>query len=751
MKTHTLLLTSLILSSAAVYGKTETLTPASEVGDSTSIKADTVPEPSIDLDDLLVVADRPIVQSDGAKLTYNMEEDLTAKGMTLSDALRKVPMVTVDGEGNVRINGQENFKIFINGKEDPALTSHYKDIFKAMPADAVVKIEVITEPGAKYDAEGTAGILNLVTVTKNSTDGYSGSITANFSKSQAGLSLYGRMKHGPLSMSANFDYANGMLFPQSNWNENDIEQPNSYDMRYQYNKLQQNVTWDYIGGGVNLSYDLSDKDLITANVNVYTMRGSLKEGGYSIYKVWNADHKLMGSMERDLDGRLVNTSLNAGASWQHTFSEAGEKLILSYLFNHSYDILAATLEQTKAEGMQVASPYEYTSNEGNNNEHTLQLDYVKPLAGDHHTLDAGGKMVIRRNPAIAYTLWQPGKDENDANPVDRSDIVQKQDIYAVYLLYTGRFDRLSTTAGLRYEHTRMGINYKIGDIPDFTNHLNDIVPNAALTYSFTEASNLRLAYQMRISRPSLKQVNPYEFIYIPTIVEKGNPDLDSERANKVTLTYTNFGRTFGGNIGVEYSVISNAISSFTYSLDNINYSTYANIGHRKNFDVFGYFNWSPLQGLQVSANARLSRQMLSAKSQNLSNSGWRLNYGANINYSLPCKFRLNLYGGQSTRSYMLQGWQDGWYYYGLGISRNFLKNDALTFTLTASQFLQHQMRSRVYVNTENMINSFTFYNKNWNVGMSISWNFGSLKSDVKKTSRQIENDDKSSVAGQSIM
>ncbi len=124
MKTHTLLLTSLLLSPAlASYGQTETLSSVPQNNVNTSNPVDTVPETSIELDDLVVVADRPIVQSDGAKLTYNLDEDVSTKGMTLSDALRKVPMVSVDGEGNIRINGQDNFKVFVNGKEDPALTA----------------------------------------------------------------------------------------------------------------------------------------------------------------------------------------------------------------------------------------------------------------------------------------------------------------------------------------------------------------------------------------------------------------------------------------------------------------------------------------------------------------------------------------------------------------------------------------------------------------------------------------------------
>ena len=103
------------------------------------LEPDSIEGSYYDLEDLIVVADKPIVQTDGAKLTYNLEEDPSTKGNTLLDALRKVPMVSVDGENKIRINGQENFKIYVNGKEDPSLTANYDQIFKAMPADAVEK------------------------------------------------------------------------------------------------------------------------------------------------------------------------------------------------------------------------------------------------------------------------------------------------------------------------------------------------------------------------------------------------------------------------------------------------------------------------------------------------------------------------------------------------------------------------------------------------------------------------------------
>lgn len=355
-------------------------------------KNDTTAGSSYDLEDLVVVADKPIVQSDGAKLTYNLQEDPSTKGNTLLDALRKVPMVSVDGEDKIRINGQENFKIYVNGKEDPSLSANYKNIFKAMPADAIVKVEVITEPGAKYDAEGTAGILNLITITKNSTDGYSGSIQATLSKAQSGGSLYGRMKKGKLTMSANFDYANGRLVPQHSDNITTLENTLSSDAGRQVNSMKQRVGFDYIGGGLNLSYDLSDRDLITVNSNIYAVKGDLlKDKSTYSSIIYNADNSIRGEVFRRIDAQIANTGITAGTSWQHDFNGNGHKTILSYLFNYGYNKLEGNLFTEKSSGVSLADPYEKMLNKDFNNEHTIQLDYENPFGDGKHKLELVGR------------------------------------------------------------------------------------------------------------------------------------------------------------------------------------------------------------------------------------------------------------------------------------------------------------------------------------------------------------------------
>ncbi len=726
------------------------LTLGSSIGYAQNQKTDTTAVATYDLQELVISADKPLVQSDGAKLTYNLDEDPAAKGNTLMEALKKVPMVSVDGEDKIRINGQENFKIYINGKEDPSLTSNYKYVFKAMPADAVVKIEVITEPGAKYDAEGTAGILNIVTLTKNTTDGFSGNIETYFSRSQTGASVYGRMKKNKLSMSVNVNYADGSIFPQITNNTQTNINYNSDKTHMQINKMHQVVTFDYLGAGLNLSYDLSDKDLITVNGNMYDMNGKLDKNK-SIFStmIYDSGNTLMASNRRSIDAKLANSGVNAGAAWQHNFNKSGHKTILSYLYSYGYNKLIGDMTVFESYGYELVSPFERMSTKGFDNEHTLQFDYINPFDSEHHTLESGAKGIWRRNLGKSYEMTGENKESAVESLTDRSDLIQKQDIYALYASYTGKFNRFSFNAGLRFEHTNMGIDYRWGEIPDFMNHLNDLVPNLAVTYMFSPSSNLRLAYQMRISRPSLKQVNPFRQNYLPNYVECGNPELESERSNKISLTYSNFGRIIGGNVGAEYSSINNAISR-TYSLEGDTFiESYGNIGHNRYFAVFGFMNWNIIQGMQFSVNARLTHQSFASCDENLSNSGWNVNYGANWNYRLKSGYLFNVYGGQSSRNYTLNGYTSGWYYYGVGISKSFLKEDALTLTVNANDFLKKNYNFSMKNDIEGFSNSLNNRFTNWNVGINISWRFGSLKSDVKKTDISISNDDKSSIGAKS--
>ncbi len=736
-------LASITALTTALPGLAEQPSP-STTGSGTE-STDSIAGSSYDLDDIVIVTERPVVQSDGAKLTYNMEEDTSSKGLTLSDALRKVPMVSVDGEGNISINGQSNFKIYLNGKEDPSLSANYKTIFKAMPAESVVKVEVITEPGAKYDAEGTGGILNLVTISKSSADGYTANVSLSMMRLHSGASLYGRMKKGKLALSANVDYGNGYIFRQKNNYETEVENLLSENMRIVRNNLKQRVGWNYVSGNLNLSYDLTDSDLLTADFSIMHMHGGLGKGSQSIYEAYDILGERTGFKLSTINASLTNSSLSAGAAWQHSFRNDA-KLVLAYRYDGGKSEIEYNTLSEFEDGIQISPYFKKTGNDGDTREHTVQLDFSNPFCNDKHVLEAGGKLIFRRNPADSYSFdinrHSFPSYQGDEELFWELHLTQKQDVYAAYAAYAGHFGKLNTSAGLRYERTSMGIDYEYSRFPMDTHHLNDLVPNIALTYLFSHSSNLRLAYQTRISRPSLDQVNPYPMDYMPGIVDQGNPDLESEHSNKITLTYTNFSRIIGGNVSVEYASVGNAISRYQYFQDDEVINTYANIGHNRQVSLSGFLNWNIINGMQFSLNGRLAHVSLKSNFENLSNSGVTLNYGANWAYSLPSKLRFSAYGGQSTRNYTLQGWRSGWYYYGVGISKEFFKRNPLTASLNVGNFLQSNTHYRIMTKTDNTITRTCYTNYNWNIGVSVSWNFGSLKEDVKKTSTSINNDDR---------
>lgn len=706
--------------------------------------ADSVPTGSSygTLDEIVVVKDRPVIKSDGATTVYDIDQDVTAKGSSIIDILRKVPSVTVDGQDNIRVNGQNDFKIYIDGHEDPTLSANASQILKVMPAETISRIEIITEPGAKFDAEGTGGIINLITSRKQSSDGYSGNLTMMMSTRQQAFSAYGRLKHDKVTASLNATFAGSLLIPMKVNSSSSQVNFNNPGETFVYQEHQQENKFNYNDVGLNLSWEPDSKNLFTTSLKFMSVYGTIDNSSAFSYSLDNKGD-LNWSVRRIISGFMKNLSANAKASYQHTFAHPRHQLVVSWLFDFGRNPLTIGTEYTESEKFDI--PYRFTTNRTYlfNREHTVQIDYINPLNSDRHLIETGIKALIRRNTSFGHTC--SGSEATD-QPVlsDITDMGQHQDIAAGYASYSGTFSALTAKAGIRYEHTRLGIRNHHDSRHDFTTRLNDIVPNAALTWSFSPMNSLRLSYQMRISRPTINQVNPYRMSLEINSVQSGNPDLGSERNNKVALTYSAFGRVLGGNISIEYSNTGNMISEYSYYADGIIYKTFSNIGRRQATAMSGFINWQIIPRMNLGLNGRVEYINLDSRYHNISNCGWSGNWGANFDYTLPCRIRLNAYGGQGIHNISVQGYSSGWYYYGIGVSRSFLKDDSLTIGLTANNF----MTARTFFHSYTATPEYRLHERhavsNWDTGVNISWKFGSLKSDVKKTAADIDNSDSSS-------
>lgn len=702
------------------------------------------------LDELVVTGEKPLLQSNGAKTTYNVEEDPGASASNVLDMLRKVPMVTVDGEGNVSLNGQSGFKFQVNGVDNPMLSQYASQVLKAMPASSVVKIEVITEPGAKEDAEGVGGIINIITQRAEKQDGYFGNLNANIGNRDYGVGAYGIVKKDKVTLSANVNYQ-ASLGRQKNNSISETEYI-SGDSGSLLTETDQSQKFQYAGGNLDFSWEPNADNLFNAGANVSYVTAQIPELT-SFNTRFDAAGKQLWSMSQGGDGHVKFGSVSANASYRHNFAPQGHNLILSYQFNYGlqrFDIARFITDATDYTGNEAAQE---DRNTNYTREHTVQLDYANNFRSEHHLLEAGAKGIFRRNSADSESY--EGESLQTLASTMLTSMRQPQDIYALYASYTGTFGNLSALAGLRYEHSSLGIKFRKGVGGNFTQHLNDLVPNAALTWNFGMASNLRLAYQMRISRPSIEQVNPYAMQISSFVTREGNPNLSSERSHKISLTHSQFGRVFGGSIGVEYLLNNNAITSLTLvrPLSDGNFqtvSTYGNIGRSQQLALNGFLNWNIISHMSVNLSGRLAYNSISAPSENLKNHGWSGNINGSWNYTVSDVWRFNAYGGWSSESVTLQGHDSGWFYYGISASRDLLADKSLNIGINANNFFHPHNDYRSVASNHSTVTRTCWTNlSNWRVGLSLTWKFGHLQAQVKKTGARLDADDASSASNKS--
>lgn len=688
------------------------------------------------LEEVVVTGRRPVIESTGDKVAYNLTEDPTTQTHTAIEMLRKVPMVTVDAQDNIYINGQSNFKIYLNGKEDPMLSKNASTVLKSLPAVTIKRIEVILDPGAKYDAEGVAGILNIITETQASTDGQLATITLGGGAKNAQASIYAMAKKNKVTASVDLSYYNRFDNASNSGSIHretfNVETPTVTDQKIKMNQRNQ-----FINGNANLSWEPNDANLFTLSASGYGGFG--KQTFNSLTDVLTIDNTLQNNNRQSMRTKWVWTSLTVNAGYQHNFDTDGQNMVLSYQYVHGWD-KNKTYTTTLESSLENYSPCIYNYTNSPTNEHTVQLDYTKPFA-TWFTLESGVKGIFRRNSSDGYT--KTGNEWSALLPTDYNEVSlsQNQDVAAAYATYAGAFGKFGLKAGIRYEYTRMTVKFKTSGYDNFHSNLNDWVPNASLTYSITPAQNIYASYQQRIRRPGVEQLNPHQTEYISGFITKGNPSLTSEKTHTFAVAYSNFAGKLGINFRTFYSFSNNTISQYSYEQDGNFITTYNNLGDERKWGLNGFAKYQVNGAMDFSLNATVDYTWLRHKAEQLHNDGWSFNLNANFNYTMPWSVKLNAYGGFSTKHYSLQGYMTGWNYHGLSFTKTFGKNDFLKITLSGNNFIAPHMNFRIVNQGHDFSNIMRMRVAPWDVSCTIAVTLGGLKSSVKKTASQIHNDD----------
>ncbi len=698
-----------------------------------------------------VVAQKPLVKVDVDKIEYNIEDDPDSKTNSVIEMLRKVPLVTVDGEDNIQVNGSSSFKIHVNGKPNNMMSNNPKEVLKSMPANTIKYIEVITSPGAKYDAEGVGGILNIVTVG-GGFEGYTATFSGRASNMGVGGGAYATIKQGKLTLTGNYNYS---------YNNQPTSYSDSYREDYQSTEqkyLESSTASDYSGqfqhGNLEASYEIDTLRLLTMSVGMYGGGSSNDSKGNTV--MWNDTHnKQAYSYHSLMNGDGSWYSIRGNIDYQRTSKKNKNRMLtLSYKINtqpdesDNFNIYKDTINVPKV--FQLYNSH--TFGKTNTTEHTFQADYTTPI-GKLHTIETGVKYIIRNNVSENNFEEDKGTGKYEYNEKRSSNYKHLNDILAAYLGYTLRYKDFTFKPGVRFEHTAQDVRYIVGAGDNFKVNYNDLVPSVSMGIKLGQTQTLRGGYDMRIYRPGIWYLNPYFDDSNPMFIRQGNSKLKSEKSHAFNLNYSSFTQKINFNVSVRHSFNNNGIENVSrligpggehfgehFAPEGALYSTYENIGKSRNTDMSLYLNWNASPKTRIYINGRGGYSDLKSPSQNLHNFGWQGSMYGGIQHTFPWSLRASLNAGGSTPYISLQGKGSGYSYYSLSVNRSFLK-DRLTVSVYGSNLFSK------YMSFDNSTFGANFYSTNKSrypnrsFGMSISYRIGELKASVKKAARSINNDD----------
>lgn len=702
----------------------------------------------VDLDGVTVVASKPLVKMETDKMTYNVQEDADAKASTVLDMLRKVPMVTVDGQDNITVNGSSNFKVYVDGKPNPMFSSNPSQIFKAMPATMVKNIEVITNPGAKYDAEGTGGVLNIVLNKQamggsDATNGYNGNVSIAGGNTAQRASAFISGQQGKLTYSANGMYN----YNRMNGTTIDMDriQADGSTMRY---SQRTDMKQPFCMGNISLSYDIDSLSNISATAGLTCFHQKLN--GHPTTQMTGGIYGNGFEYGNEMRQKLGNEAFNASIDYQRFFNkEHSSYMILSYLFNTAPNYLNNynyydQVDDSQITGVTLSDLL--SKNKTRGTEHTIQADFTEALSATQQ-LNFGAKYIARINKSDSK-YYDVEEDRSEVfNAENSMEYKNTQNILAAYTEWKGTFGKWSTKVGARYEHTWEKVDFKLGKGDDFNKNYGNLVPSASFSYSFAPGTNIGFNYNMRITRPGITYLNPYVDRSNPTSLSYGNTDLDVEKSHHMNMVFNHYSQKFMLSATAGYSICDNQIAQYSFiDTDNMLNQTYGNVMKTQRAGLNIFANWLAFKKTRLMLNQTITYTDMRSTQLDMKNSGWESYTMINLQQTLPWKLQWTMGGIMQTKTYNLQGYQSGMSFFYTTLSKEVVKDKldlSLMFLTPLSDKLNIKSKTIGSDYTQNMTVKVPLRQ----VCVTLTWKFGNSKKQFQQKKSNISNDFKEEQQG----
>jgi outer membrane receptor protein involved in Fe transport len=564
------------------------------------------------LETVTVTAAKPVIENKIDRIVYNAANEVTAGDA--SDLLRKVPMVTVDMDGNPSLRGNRNVQVLIDGKPTGAGSGNIGDILQAIPVNQVKSIEVITSPSAKYDADGSAGIINIIT-RKKVLEGITGSASGAIGTRQliGNASITGKIRR--LTFDLNGGISNKWprdigINAYNYYASGDTSRAtgNTINARYSNNSF------------MTLQYEPNEKNLFSSTFHSSSLgfddkmkqqlENKFASGAYQHYA-------------QTLNGKFESGGFDWNADYLHRFKKKGEELDIAGQWSQN------TSKQNYTSLYSAYLPGQQAYNHGKNNEYTLQIDYTLPV-NKTVTIDAGAKTVYRSIESSYTYLNIDSTGKSNFDSLSSNIYNYKQQLWAAYLVLDWKLkNNWNIQIGNRFEATYIngqGENAQV-NLKKFSNNYNTYVPGLKIMKKFQDNSSLKFSYSKRIQRPSLQYLNPFQNSSDPMNYSLGKPSLAPENIQTFEASYYRGFKIADFSTSVYYRFTNNLIESITkavpYTTTDQNgnsftrmvaVTNYDNIGVNNSFglNLFGSLNF--IKNLNIRASLDLYTYRVTADS-----------------------------------------------------------------------------------------------------------------------------------------
>lgn len=688
------------------------------------------------LDGVTVSAEKSLIEEKVDRLVYNAEKDLLAKGGDASDVLKKVPMLSVDLDGNVSLRGTTNIKVLINNKPSTIVASSIADALKMIPADLIKTVEVITSPSAKYDAEGSAGIINIIT-KKSTIEGLTLNLDSGIGLRASNLGLNGSYRSGKFGMTlggfgrAFYNKANTTL------DQTTVKNGISFLTQQSADAYDNGLFGRY---NLGFDYEISKKQSLTASLALGT-RNFDRTQDFITKSFVNSAINTIGF--RNVDSKDNSNSVDVNIDYIRTFKPQQEWSISTQF---SKNVLTNNFDANILNSSNELLSRQKNINGNTNQEVTIQTDYQTPIKMNQ-MFEIGLKTINRQVDSDYQYLFagNTGQFSFDAkNPAGLLNY--NQNISAGYVSYTySTKNKYSLKIGTRYEQTTITANDKKGEIliPTYGN----FVPSINISKNFGN-STIKLAYNNRIQRPGLQQLNPNFNLANAQNISYGNPSLKPEITNNVELSLSsNINRTYL-NLSLFGRMNNNSIirlSSPSDTLAGAIVTTYQNIGKQQTFgaNIFGNTFITPKWSLNGGIDIYYT--YLDGQTQNatgtfssVSKDGIVVNGRLTTQYSFNKGWGIQAFAGFRGNQVQLQGIQTNTAMYSIGVKKDFVNKKGSIGLATENFFGGMKMTSTLESPTFNQVSINNIYNQN--LKLTFSYKIGNMKF-VEKKSKSVKNDD----------